>query len=220
MNRNLTSAEIETLFAFVKRKGVTYYDLQVELVDHLASEIEQQWLQYPSLPLEQALEKVYTRFGIFGFTEVVEKTQAALARRGRKLWWNYFKLFWKLPRIVFTLALIGFIWACCVRFGISNVILANLILSCGWIIYKIYHLFKHQPKISLTPRVLYGGNPISFIQSPIMLQYFYYFSEEVTLPEPVIVIAFGLAWISSWASHETDLHFLKEQQRLYPQAFA
>ena len=41
MNKKLTEAQIDELFSFCKRKGVKHYDLQIELVDHLASSIEQ-----------------------------------------------------------------------------------------------------------------------------------------------------------------------------------
>ena len=38
----LTHKQIDQLFAFTKKKMVRYYDLQVELVDHLAARIEEE----------------------------------------------------------------------------------------------------------------------------------------------------------------------------------
>ena len=74
----LDQQHIEELFAFTRKEYVHWYDLQVELVDHLASGIEEEMAADPRLDFQRALEKVYGRFGIFGFSEIVkEKTKAA-----------------------------------------------------------------------------------------------------------------------------------------------
>ena len=39
----LTNQQIEQLFTFTRQHYVEYYDLQSELVDHLANAIEEQW---------------------------------------------------------------------------------------------------------------------------------------------------------------------------------
>ncbi|MCP1386170.1 hypothetical protein [Runella salmonicolor] len=220
MTKELTPAQIDELYAFVKRKGVDYYDLQLELVDHLASEIEQKREQHPGLTFERALESVYAGFGIFGFTEVVEKAHVAVARRSNKLWWSFFKQFWKLPRLFFTIALIGFIWGCFLEFGVRSVIIVNGILVMIRLIHKLYELSQKRSKRKLTPRTPYGDSPVEVVQSPFILQYLYFFSENITLPHGLLAVAFGLAWVSVWASFETEAYFIKEQKRLYPQAFA
>jgi hypothetical protein len=38
----LNQEQIEALFRFCEKKSVRYYDLQVELVDHLAERIEEE----------------------------------------------------------------------------------------------------------------------------------------------------------------------------------
>ena len=63
----LSSKEIDLLFEFTKKKLVHWYDLQVELVDHLAARIEEEMQADQKLSFEQALEKVYKGFGLFGF---------------------------------------------------------------------------------------------------------------------------------------------------------
>lgn len=46
MKPQLTPDQINTLYAFVEGNDVKYYDLQIELANHLATEIEQQWAGY------------------------------------------------------------------------------------------------------------------------------------------------------------------------------
>tara|TARA_R110002124_G_scaffold196508_1_gene363594 strand:+ start:1094 stop:1762 length:669 start_codon:yes stop_codon:yes gene_type:complete len=93
----LSETEIEQLFIFVKKKFVNYYDLQVELVDHLASLIEADMEENPNHNFETALNKVYAGFGIFGFWTLVKERTNAAYRNGRKLWWQHFKALFGWP---------------------------------------------------------------------------------------------------------------------------
>ncbi len=44
----MTNQQLDQLFAFTQKKGVRYYDLQVELVDHLAERIKGEMEQNPA----------------------------------------------------------------------------------------------------------------------------------------------------------------------------
>jgi hypothetical protein len=50
---------------------VPYYDLQVELADHLANAIEEQMSSNRNLSFQKALENVHQSFGISGFAPLV-----------------------------------------------------------------------------------------------------------------------------------------------------
>jgi hypothetical protein len=81
--RNLTEDQITGLFDFVRRKRVRFYDLQVELVDHLATGIEQIWEEEPQASFENARDRVYREFGITGFAHVVDARMNAI---GKQVW--------------------------------------------------------------------------------------------------------------------------------------
>ncbi|MFN3967371.1 hypothetical protein [Flavobacterium sp.] len=106
----LNADQVERLYAFTRQHYVEYYDLQTELVDHLANAIEEQWQQNPKLSFEEALQKEFKKFGVFGFMEVVEKRQAALNKKYNKLVWNELKAFFSLPKIIGTFAAIGIVF--------------------------------------------------------------------------------------------------------------
>ena len=76
--KKVSPEEIEKFYAFTRRHYVEYYDVQTELVDHLANGIETQWEENPDLVFDEAIEKEFRKFGIFGFTEVVEKVLLSL----------------------------------------------------------------------------------------------------------------------------------------------
>jgi hypothetical protein len=99
----LTPQQIDRLYQFTGQHYVEWYDLQTELVDHLANAIEKQWQENPKISFEDALQIEFKKFGVFGFMDVVEKRQAALQKRYSKLVWKHFKEFFTIPKIVVTL---------------------------------------------------------------------------------------------------------------------
>ncbi len=80
----LSTEQVERLYAFTRQHYVEYYDLQTELVDHLANAIEEQWLENPKLSFDAALQIEFKKFGVFGFMEVVEKRKVALNKKYNK----------------------------------------------------------------------------------------------------------------------------------------
>jgi len=102
----LSTQQIEQLYAFTRRHFVEWYDLQSELVDHLANAIEQEWQQNPNRTFEEILNKEFQKFGVFGFMDVVEERQKFLNRKYSRLIWSYYKDFFGLPKIILTVALV------------------------------------------------------------------------------------------------------------------
>ncbi len=88
MKKTVSEEQIERLFQFTREHYVEHYDLQSELVDHLANAIEQRWEETPELPFEDCIKAEFKKFGIFGFMDVVEKRQKALRKKYRKLMWG------------------------------------------------------------------------------------------------------------------------------------
>lgn len=98
----LTEQQIEQLYQFTRKHFVEWYDLQTELVDHLANGIEQQWDTNPNISFEDALKKEFKKFGVFGFMDVVEQRQKALNKKYLKIMWGFIKEWFKLPKIIAT----------------------------------------------------------------------------------------------------------------------
>lgn len=98
----LTPQQIDRLYQFTRQHYVEWYDLQTELVDHLANAIEQQWQENPKISFEDALQIEFKKFGVFGFMDVVEQRQLALNKRYNKIVWKHFKAFFSIPKIIAT----------------------------------------------------------------------------------------------------------------------
>ncbi|MEN8786308.1 MAG: hypothetical protein ABF264_09740 [Flavobacteriales bacterium] len=99
----LTEKHIEELYQFTRDHYVEWYDLQTELVDHLAANIEEIWKENPSNSFEKARDISFKKFGVFGFGDVVEEKTKALHKHYRISIFREFLQFFRLPKIILTL---------------------------------------------------------------------------------------------------------------------
>lgn len=115
--KTISSAQIDRLYQFTRQHYVVYYDVQTELVDHLASAIEARWEENPEKNFEDLLQQEFKKFGVFGFMDVVEERQKTMQKYYLKLVWQEAKQFLKLPKVI----LVGFIfWATAFAFTITE----------------------------------------------------------------------------------------------------
>ena len=103
--KKLSQEQIDQLFVFTKKHLVEHYDVQVELVDHLANVIEAEWEINPNISFTAALEKEYKNYGVFGFSGLVEQKQNELHKYYNKMLWKELKKFVSIPKIIITIAL-------------------------------------------------------------------------------------------------------------------
>jgi hypothetical protein len=106
----LTKEQIDHLFDFCEAQGVKYYDVQVELVDHLANAIEKELAEHPDWPFQKALDVVFVSFGHENFKPLVREKQKAIQAYSLRLWWALFReqLRWPAMWAVFGLFLFGY----------------------------------------------------------------------------------------------------------------
>ncbi len=106
MSKQLSKLEIEKLFEFTLQKRVRYRDVQFEIVDHLASDIEEQMSVDHSLSFESALQNAYSKFPITGFAQFVMQKSEAFSKFWRRHFFSYFLEFLSLPKIVISILLV------------------------------------------------------------------------------------------------------------------
>jgi len=100
----LTENQIDELYKFTREHYVYFYDVQSELVDHLANDIEEIWVDKPKLSFEDARDTSFKKFGIFGFMDVIDAKQKAMNKRYWKIILRFAKEWFTVPKIVITLA--------------------------------------------------------------------------------------------------------------------
>jgi len=139
----LTTKQITELYRFTREHFVVHYDVQTELVDHLANDIEQIWEEKPKLSFQEAKIISFKKFGVFGFMDVVEQKQKAMNKRYWKILWRFLKEWFTLPKIILT-GIIFMLFFSIIQSTYAEEILLVSIL--GLVLVDLYHLFKSKRK--------------------------------------------------------------------------
>ncbi|WP_457610560.1 hypothetical protein [Lutibacter sp.] len=142
----LSSNQIQNLYKFTRQHYVEHFDVQTELVDHLANDIEQIWQDQPKLSFEQARDISFKKFGVFGFVDVVEARSKALNKKYWELVWSIFKQFFTIPHILISITIF---LAIAVGFDLFSVKMVLLTISIGGILalfFRLYFLQKEKKK--------------------------------------------------------------------------
>lgn len=159
----ITKEQTAKLFDFVRAKHVRYYDLQVELVDHLASGIEEKMASDPQVSFDDALQWVYRSFGIFGFGKIVMEKEAAVSRQSIRLWYNEFLHWFKWPKLLVTLLLFFVVWRLCTLIPVSYPIVMWAFISLAFAF--CYHVRYFDPGLRKSTKLLMlAPFKISFFQ--------------------------------------------------------
>jgi hypothetical protein len=139
----ITETQIAELYKFTREHFIYHYDVQTELVDHLANDIEQIWEEKPQLTFEQARDLSFKKFGVFGFMDVVEQKQKAMNKRYAKILWRYTKEWFTFPKLVSTI-LIFMLFLIVLQLQYSFIIL----VTCFFILatYDLFKFFKSRIK--------------------------------------------------------------------------
>ena len=214
----LSKEQIDQLFLFTEKKLVRYYDLQVELVDHLATRIEEEMEADKNLGFELALQKVYATFGIFGFAHIVQEKQNALQKRSFHLWINELKSFVTFPKVIFTLTL--FLAAFYLAQFIAPTLSYGIIVASYLVfsIYQFYLLFKAR-KVTTKKILLLDLASVGSVIGPVMIgEHFLIFKQDIQ-SNIGFAIAAVFTYILQAAVIEVSKKVRQQAKELYPEAF-
>jgi hypothetical protein len=143
----LTETQIAELYKFTRKHYVYFYDVQSELVDHLANDIESAWVENPQLSFDNARDKSFKKFGIFGFMDVIEAKQKQMNKRYWKIILCFAKEWFTIPKIIITVS-IFFIFFTLLQIQYSEYIFLTTLLILITlemrIIYKVRKLHKEK----------------------------------------------------------------------------
>lgn len=185
----LTPEQINRLYEFTRQHYVEYYDLQTELVDHLANAIEEQWRENPKLSFEEALQAEFKKFGVLGFKDLIKKRGIALNIKYFKIVGMHFKDYFKWPKIVgtlFAIILLNFI----TKTYLVDVSLSTHQLATFIIVFIIFFVSSadsnERKKLKANKyRWLFKEIILNTKYFPIIVTYLWYLClENLMLPNP------------------------------------
>ncbi len=140
----LTDQHIEQLYKFTRQHFVEHYDVQTELVDHLANDIEEIWEENPTLTFEQARDKSFKKFGVFGFMNVVEEKQKQMNKKYFMIILGFVKQWFSIPKIILTFALF-YCFYFLLQFSFAQNLFNGFFFTV--IIIEFFVLFKKREKL-------------------------------------------------------------------------
>ncbi|WP_316825005.1 hypothetical protein [Pedobacter miscanthi] len=91
---NLTKEQLEQIRGFIQQKGFNYIDVQMEILDHVASSVEEKMEADQHLKFEDAVVETHQSFGIMGFNTIADGiTNSIKAKYSRLFWQNFISAF-------------------------------------------------------------------------------------------------------------------------------
>jgi hypothetical protein len=141
----LTENQIDELYKFTREHYVYFYDVQSELVDHLANDIEEIWVDKPKLSFEDARDTSFKKFGIFGFMDVIDAKQKAMNKRYWKIILRFAKEWFTVPKIVITIS-VFFIFFMLLQIQYSEYIFLATLLILITLEMRIVYFVRKQHK--------------------------------------------------------------------------
>lgn len=225
MKRELTTEQINRLYQYVADNGVAYFDVQVELVDHIASTIEERLNNHPEQSVDENFNKVLTVFKKYGFKKMVKEKEKQVARQYRRYFWQNFKSFFSWPKVFFTAVLTWVLFEFIQKTKedtlqqTSDSLMFPIIGIA--IIYGIFLFMRRlsmQKKLSFTSYNIGGGfilfNTYSTVK--LILQYTMLQENHYPLLAAFLLVLFFLMIVAALQAHEKLYTYSKQ---LYPQAF-
>lgn len=163
----LSGDQIGQLYKFTRQHFVEYYDVQTELVDHLANDIEETWLENPKISFEKARDISFKKFGVFGFMNVVEQKQKQMSKKYLRILWSFIKEWFQLPKIILTITFLFIVYNTVLLPYGSYFVWSFFILLAAYACYRLIRvrkeLKKRKHKWMLEEMLLVQGDSFAFI---------------------------------------------------------
>ena len=102
----LTNQQIEYVENYIISKDIKWYELQVELTDHMVSSMEEFWVQNPKLSFEQVKENTFTQFSKSELKAIEKERKLLLLNEYNKEQRKMVGTYLKFPKILGSILLV------------------------------------------------------------------------------------------------------------------
>ena len=99
----LSKEQLSAIKSFISKRGITYLDIQMEILDHVASAVEDRMGVNSNLSFEDALKQTHASFGIFGFGGVEDSIINNMSKKYNQTFWRIFCSFFGVKYILSVL---------------------------------------------------------------------------------------------------------------------
>jgi hypothetical protein len=138
----LTEEQIDNVSNYIKLCGIKWYELQVELTDHLVSSMEEIWQEDPKLTFHQVRDYAEKRLAPNGFNEMESERMKLLQKEFNKSQFKMIGEFLKFPKILGSVFLVILIYKSSFYFGNASKFIGCLsIIMIALYLTSFPHLF-------------------------------------------------------------------------------
>ena len=217
--KELTPEQIEQLFTFMRRKYVRYYDVQIELVDHFASAIEELWETEPNVSFEKAIEKVYSGFPITGFNNLIHEKIAAIQNRIKQHTWKEVKAYLTIPKVTVTLLLVAlfniFYSVVPYPYWFAYGIILGITFLSFFLLKKTVNYSKNKTKFLVLESLIGSQSLFSFLTYlPVYGMHSEQFPPWASIPFSIVTV---FAILIAYGHHKVANSILEEWKHQFPQ---
>jgi hypothetical protein len=105
MEKKLTTEQIDYVFDYVASHDIKWYELQVELTDHMVISMEEFWEKDPELTFHQVKYYAEDKFGRNGFKVIEEERTQILRKEFKRAQLKMITEYFKFPKIILGILL-------------------------------------------------------------------------------------------------------------------
>ncbi|QES88245.1 hypothetical protein E0W69_006030 [Rhizosphaericola mali] len=88
---------------YCEQQGVIFYDVKLEIVDHIATLIEQQLNENQRLSFDSIFYSTNTDFDKKAITKIIKEKECAIAAKNKRVQLSYLKSFFSFPKVIMTI---------------------------------------------------------------------------------------------------------------------
>lgn len=96
---NLSKIQLEKIRVYLDEIGFKYIDVQMEILDHVASAVEERMTEDPNLSFQDAVNQTRVSFGKAGFNKIERSIVKGLSKKYWKLFLRHFFSFFGMRHI-------------------------------------------------------------------------------------------------------------------------
>jgi len=106
----LNKDQIIEIKKFIHSRGFNTIEVEMEILDHVASAVSAKLEKDPEKTLEKAIKEVHASFGVLGFSTIEDEKQRLISRLVRQAFKEKFMSYFKTNKALITLLCMAFFW--------------------------------------------------------------------------------------------------------------
>ena len=195
----LTNEQIKYVSDYIESKDIKWYELQVELTDHMVSSMEEIWEKDPELTFHQVKQYAENKFtGDSSFKSIEKERTEILGKEFRKEQWKMIGEYLKFPKIFASIIVVFLTFKISLYFEEPRKFVAGLFLFLLFAAIPIvYSYYKHRKIAGNRFIEIEKSNPLALLFGGFInlgLSLANVFKEEIN-EYPLVLFLFCCLWV-------------------------